>query len=937
MRYQHLAFFDKTGNSLDLSYDSTDQIWSGMVFIPKVSVDLFEVSQIYILEQMYNSNNQLVYGFPHDLDSADSASEGWIVEWEKETPTEIFLFSYDIEQEAPLIQIVDYATVSLDYDPNQYTDSAGYLHTDLVTNSALQINAALSSSTENIFVRKLFIKDRSQGYTIAEILFYGETEGEDERLKVLTENMGYPILPGDSTIFRNTDINEKAVDFVEINRKRKEVMLEGHNIFPYTGSYKALINAIKFYGYENIYMKEYWQDLDPNSRMFGKYIQTNPIQLLQPTATFNDPNIKVPSKSLRKTGKFGLFYSINEILPNEYDDYGLPLTREEFSYTLEEALIKLYGLKIKLQKYYLPLNAKIVDITGEADYFSKNSITTQIEKNQTFSILAGFDTDFEVLPHTVVFLDDLRTVDDLNFPKYTPYDIPQNIVMGPLGNPVLVGSSTVGGQYYIGASSFLNLKDNNGPLGPPVDGKNYTLGELADVLLAYFSRYAPGISTVQQLPDNELVPVGAPIVLKNTSFSSTTWNSVNSNWNQMDTISGSVIFSWNYVEYRNSAEIEWIISKDADSVSPAYYNVIRGTIEEYTEAAVILPYVGDYYVEMRIFDFYNNISSSVKETAVTVRPRNVDYCGYYTERKKDYTWSSEGTYEMEEYASNWNLPLEPNAGMNEYLMSYDSLDRANFATNNFLSIINSEVSTYQDSGEQSFAGPYFWNYLTSGNWEKTSHLWWDSTDVTGDTPAFFEILEIPTTPLIFRIENSQGTFDLYVDTDVQNLTDFADYLNSVTEDPFSRYIYNLVLSEDKTIQYIQAVSKYNSASYGDFISVSGYQVDMPSVEILIGRTGQSRITNPTWNSAKPIYNAKVLPMFTYVTFSYDNCEIKGKIEEKTTWILKNNSDPSFSDIYLNSKYFTYMFDKPGNYTLQLSIQDNNQNKYTREKNILVIK
>jgi hypothetical protein len=121
----------------------------------------------------------------------------------------------------------------------------------------LQINAALSSSTENIFVRKLFIKDRSQGYTIAEILFYGETEGEDERLKVLTENMGYPILPGDSTIFRNTDINEKAVDFVEINRKRKEVMLEGHNIFPYTGSYKALINAIKFYGYENIYKSKH--------------------------------------------------------------------------------------------------------------------------------------------------------------------------------------------------------------------------------------------------------------------------------------------------------------------------------------------------------------------------------------------------------------------------------------------------------------------------------------------------------------------------------------------------------------------------------------------------------------------------------------------------------------------------------------------------------
>lgn len=936
MRYQHLAFFDKTGNSLDFSYDSEKEIWSGIVFIPKVSVDLFEVSQIYILEQMFNTNEQLVYAFPHDLDSADSASEGWIVEWEKETPKEIFLFSYDVEQEKPQIQIVDFATVSLDYDPNQFTDSSGFLHTDLTNNSALQINVALSSSTENIFVRNIYIKDRSQGYTVAEIIFYGETEGEDERLKVLTENMGYPILPADSTIFRNTDINESAIDFIEINRKRKEIMLEGHNIFPYTGSYKALINAIKFYGYENIYMKEYWQDLDPNSRRFGKFIQTNPIQLLQPTASFSDPNIRVPSKSLRKTGKFGLFYAINEIVPNEYDEYDLPVTREEFTYTLEEALIKLYGLKIKLQKYYLPLNARIVDITGEADFFSKNSITTQIEKNQTFSILAGFDTNFEVLPHTVVFLDDLRTIEDLEFPKYTPYDIPQNIVVGPLGDPIVVGTTDIGGPYFIGANSFLSVQDKNNPLGPPVDGKDYTLGELADVFLAYFSRYAPGISTIQQLPDNESVPVGAPIVLKNTSFSRTTFDSINSNWNQLDTISGSIIFSWFYIEYRNSAEIEWTISKNADSVSPEYYNVIRGAIEEYDEVAVILPFVGDYYVEMRIFDFYNNISSTVKQTAVSVRPRNVDFCGYYVERKGDYSWSSESTYKLGDYASYWNLPLEPNTGINEYLMSFDSLDRANFATNNFLNIKNSEVSTYQDSGEESFAGPYFWNYLTAGNWEKTSHLWWDSTEVTGDTPAFFEILEIPSTPLIFNIANSQGSFELYVDTDVQNLSNFADYLNSVTEDPFSRYIYNLVSNEDRTIQYIQAVSKYNSSS-GDFISVSGYEVNSPSVEIIIGRTEQSNITNPTWNTANPIYDAKILPILTYVTFTYDNCEIKGKIDEKTTWSLKNKGNSNFSDIYLNSKYFTYMFDIPGNYTLGLSIEDNNKNKYTREKNILVIK
>ena len=39
---------------------------------------------------------------------------------------------------------------------------------------------------------------------------------------------------------------------VRLNEKRKELMMEGSNIYPYIGSYKAIINAIKFFGYENL-------------------------------------------------------------------------------------------------------------------------------------------------------------------------------------------------------------------------------------------------------------------------------------------------------------------------------------------------------------------------------------------------------------------------------------------------------------------------------------------------------------------------------------------------------------------------------------------------------------------------------------------------------------------------------------------------------------
>jgi hypothetical protein len=40
-------------------------------------------------------------------------------------------------------------------------------------------------------------------------------------------------------------------------------------------------------------MKEYWRDVDINSPLFGKYVQTLPIEFLKSTARFNDLNIKM--------------------------------------------------------------------------------------------------------------------------------------------------------------------------------------------------------------------------------------------------------------------------------------------------------------------------------------------------------------------------------------------------------------------------------------------------------------------------------------------------------------------------------------------------------------------------------------------------------------------------------------------------------------------
>ena len=69
--------------------------------------------------------------------------------------------------------------------------------------------------------------------------------GEDERLKILLGNFGRKLNAEDAFILRDSDPEEPLSDYQLVNLKRKELLLEGHQIYPYLGSYKGLINAIK--------------------------------------------------------------------------------------------------------------------------------------------------------------------------------------------------------------------------------------------------------------------------------------------------------------------------------------------------------------------------------------------------------------------------------------------------------------------------------------------------------------------------------------------------------------------------------------------------------------------------------------------------------------------------------------------------------------------
>ena len=379
------------------------------------------------------------------------------------------------------------------------------------------------------------------------------------------------------------------------------------------------------------------------------------------------------------------------------------------------------------------------------------------------------------------------------------------------------------------------------------------------------------------------------------------------------------------MESGNFTEIEWTIFKEATAVSPAYYYSLRGEIGTYKTLPVTLPYIGEYNVEMKLFDLYNNISSSVKTSAICVDEREVEYSGWYQGRKLIYNWNNEGAYLWNDYGSLWDLPIEPAVTWDDETPSlYESLDRVNAILNTFGIGTNTDfqLMNYQNNGAVSFSGPYQWKNLNteSTDWTNAYHLWWDMTATTGDTPAFFEFSEVKPNSYLKIVDKNGIVGAEYFDATVNTLSEATDLLNLSADSIINKYIYNLVMNAASSQIYIQAVSRYYGV-FGDFTSID--MVDVNGVRICSTATGvvdcpsriykssQSLSNNPTWSTAKFINNGKVLPPMTWAMFVYDK--------------------------YFESKYLTYLFKDPGKYMITLELTDSNGNKYKKGRNILNIK
>lgn len=818
-----LEFFDKQGYNYNFTFE--DNMWKGIIVLPKVSVGLYATQQIFIMQKTEDNE----YVFPYSTEEDDKLNIHW--DMDNEFVDEIFLYTFDdgkiISETSALVYTpqdgpdADVVAVTK-YD--EYNVSLNYVgdETYRTDNKCLPIYIAFSATPSHnatTYRRKLIIE---YGFrTIAEIDIFAESVDEDERLKVLCQDLGYKLTEEDTIIFRDALLNEPLPDFELLNQKRKEMLMEGHNIYPYVGSYKALVNAIKFFGYDNVSIIEFWRNVNrADTENFGKLFHSSKYSLKNhETLTVSGRKIQLPNSNYRKCNKIALVYDINHIKKNfdndeyEFDYDELPVTEEDFTYTIEEAMIKLFALRRKLDKEFMPGSSKISDIIGEAFYFGLVSAHNTIDICQTNFIETGIKAKFECEQGDHVYITDDRLFDRYVYDKTTEYYASSEFVSdGGLDEEYVQTHST---NYFNALYEFLGKEYTLESL--TADGKNldevrkeiklsntqlvklYKLFEKEGYNKFFVNAYPNDIingKEILELHDNDLsfykeneIPVSAKIILKCTTFGD-----------------GSKIDStpMDSVKYGEYSEIEWTIRHDKTGWTPNKdEKPMRGKLKDFEEIFIRLPYLGTYSVQMTLFDCYNGMVSKTKKAYITVDPLNIEISGIYHDARplpNNIEYSKETQLMIDNI-----LRHDLTEAVPEHYTHED---------------INQTLPVYTMKGEISRTGPYIYPNMEGAQWQQLDNL-----------------------------------------------------------------DYNIV----------KFIANHETARF--------------------------------------IRNGVVIKPYTWCILGYQLSKIAGK-KRNSKWTVTN--EVTGKKVTHIGKYFTYLFKEEGNYTVEIEMNDTNNNNYYVKRNLIVV-
>lgn len=731
MVIKNLQFFNSNGYNLNFDWNDSGY-WEGTIYLPKVSVGLYVNTSIYVLEKVENGGDSPIFNNSLSFPTGDGKI---IFRWDSINKFVDEFFMFDFDETYTLTE-----TSALVYTPNDGPD-CNTLIINRFDEYEIPIDNTFSSKALPIHIA-FMAHERYDGTTynrtlvmyhndtvIARIKFYAETVEEDERLKIWNHNLGYNITPEDTMIFYKSDIKEYMPDYMLLNEKRKELMMEGSNIYPYIGSYKAIINAIKFFGYENLNIIEYWRNVNPDDENFGKIYHSSKYSLKhKETLRIGTRNIVLPNKDYKKINALALVYSINKPT-GEVDDWDLPEVKEQFTYTIEEALIKLFALRKKLNKEFMPGTSRIIDIIGEANYFGLQGIT----KISDFSYIEEPDRvlklDFDVEPSKYVHI-----TDNEYFNRYI------NIIKNTNLENVPVGKRFISDLTNFTVNDIINEYPRLTNPQQTIYGTLRTNNDRCDYYREYYREAFVDYTIYKAIQNNDdysfeneeydyYTSTGYPrfsakVILRCNMFEDATFDNCELKFNCKRTIittpgqdpiqdngTYNVTFD-NINDFNNPDKISWKINMSAPDDETGEYQIDDdakniGTIKKYKPKSfeqsltnenmtqygqwfVELPYVGYYDVTMTI-----NGQKKTKKKCIKVEPYNIDVIGFYYDARE---LPKNMKYENPEDSVMYNFIQDNINNMTGWAVS----ERTNITEPTEFS-----MPTYTYLGEMINTGPYY--------------------------------------------------------------------------------------------------------------------------------------------------------------------------------------------------------------------------------------
>jgi hypothetical protein len=459
------------------------------------------------------------------------------------------------------------------------------------------------------------------------------------------------------------------------------------------------------------------------------------------------------------------------------------------------------------------------------------------------------------------------------------------------------------------------------------------------------------------------IPVGCPVILNAESFIDS-WDSAEFSWMDAED-TGNHMLTWENWWKQGIYEMEWTI------IGPkGYLKSFRGGVgywdnagefhPQYQQFPVVLPYAGNYSIELSIYDLYNVRSSWREENYFEVKNKNVEVYGIFQRMLPKLNWN-QYKYSYDAAGSDWDWSRENTATIDSIIATYYlTLDRANYVHDASDGAEFSTVRRYVDSstvtGFNETPGPYQWKELRTQIWNDGEQVNWDMMRVGADINSSFKI-DIRedsgySNGSVFFIKQIDPVTNIEI-TDEYELqspypvdsSDLQAWLDVATElselDPnehplFSKFNFNPILvdlngdGDEDECEYILVVAEEPSRTH-DFSEV-GFNTPTGGTVV---EDSIVRFTsyNPDFNDICVIDTHIEVNRLNHVTFSYDTTNMPGIVSQK--WTLKNNSQ-NVDDIYYSNTWLTYLFKHYGDYSIELELTDVNGNKNTINKNILKI-